>query len=147
MASGAGKHKPPAKDFFNGEITAASGNVAGDTGRLRIILHPGRGDETRHLTVFLDGRRCGSQPHCVRLHGKLAGRLTEVPTGPDRGKSFSIDANGNVAPVGRVSAGGRVTGTGFIAYGREQLRLKLRSGSSRITVVASSRRVRGFTSP
>jgi hypothetical protein len=146
-ASGAGNHKPPAKDTFAGEISTASGRFAGDAGRLRIILRPGRGGETRRLRAFLYGDRCGGQPHCLRVHGRLDGTLSEVPTGPDRGKSFKIDADGNVAPAGQVSAGGRVTGTGFIAYGHEQLRLKLSTGSGRITITASSKRVRGFTSP
>jgi hypothetical protein len=148
LAYGAPTHKVPRRDSFSGHITAATGSYAGDSGRLRIVLRPGRRTgTTRHLTVSLAGAPCRQAPHCVRLSGKLRGTLTELPSNPDVGKRFAIDADGKVKPAGQVAARGRVNGTGFIAYARETLRLSLRAGSSEITIGASSKRVRGFTSP
>jgi len=136
------------KDLFTGRITAATGKFAGDRDVVTIILAPGRGQATRHLTATITGAACTGKPHCVQLAGKLTGTITSGPIRvPDVGRSFAIAATGTIKPLGHVSATGTVQGTGFIANGHESLKLRLTRHGASITIDATSGQVPGFTSP
>jgi hypothetical protein len=149
ISSAASAQRTPAKDSFTGQISKASGRWAADDGQLGIDLAtPSSGLITRKLMLTFHGRRCGTSRHCVKLTGTVRGTLTAVFGGnPDAGRGFSVHASGTLKPLGHVSASGTVHGTGFIAHGRIEMTLALRTSTGKLTVTAQSGLVNGFTSP
>jgi hypothetical protein len=143
--AGAATSRPA--DSLSGHVTSTQGRWRNDQGRLSIRLTPGRGGATRHLVMRLTGRTCAAHTACVDLRGKLPGTITARASAPDVGRSFSITARGQIAPLGTVRASGIVTGTGMIARGRVTLRLTLQGAHGSVAVMASSGLVPAFTSP
>jgi hypothetical protein len=138
---------PRPADSLSGRVSSAQGRWAPDHGRLSVHLTPGAGGATRHLVLRLTGRNCAAHTACVDLQGKLTGTITARRAAPDVGRSFSIVARGQIAPLGTVRASGTVSGTGMIARGRVTLRLTLKSTHGSVVVTASSGLVPAFTSP
>jgi hypothetical protein len=138
----------PTKDSFHGRVTGATGAFKGDRGEVAIDLAIRTSNTaTRQLTITVRGGRCGSAPRCVQLTGKVTGTITQVPTNPDVGRSFKIDASGTVRPLGLVASSGSAHGTGFIVRAHETLHLTLTTPRGQIVIDARSATVPGFTSP
>ncbi len=140
------------RDSFAGAVKGTGGSYSGDHGTVRALLLVGDGrggsdGASRGLVVRIRDRDCGESAHCFELTGKLTGKLTAEPSIPDAGQSFKVRVSGIVAPLGHVSVAGTVHGTGFIARGREQLRLTLTGSAGSVRIRARSKIVRGFTSP
>ena len=140
---------PPRGDALRGTITAATGRLAGEHGDVAIVLsHPPLGgNASTSLTLSVVGAGCGAQPHCLRLNGRLSGRMTLQHSLPDVGHRFEIAARGTVIPLGRVEASGLAAGTGFIRSGHTGLNLTLQSAGGTVTVAALSGPVPGRTDP
>jgi hypothetical protein len=139
----------PARDSFSGSITAATGRFSGDHGAVAIVLAPSTGQGLRRLSLTVRGSGCRTPAHrCVALTGRLSGTLALGPLRvPDVGSSLTIRAAGAIKPLGQVSASGTVQGTGFIAHGRETLKLRLTTAGGAITIKADSAVVPGGTTP
>jgi hypothetical protein len=143
-ALAAGSGRVPAKDSFSGRLASASGRYQHDGGNVSFALHVAKSGNVR---ITLSGRSCSHRANCLDLSGTLFGKLTRVPSNPDVGKSFLLSGVGTVKPLGSVSAGGDVHGTGSIVNGHETLRLTLTGSHGKVTVNAHSPLVPGFTSP
>jgi hypothetical protein len=140
----------PARDSFTGTITAGTGRYVHRRGTTAIYLHLGsRSTTVRSLDLALRGRACKQAPRCLRLSGTVSGVLMLVSRHlpADIGRGFSVRAGGSVAPLGQVTLRGTGHGSGFIARGREQLRIVLKGANGTLTILAHSTRVRAFTSP
>ncbi|HWH11592.1 MAG TPA: hypothetical protein VG165_10740 [Solirubrobacteraceae bacterium] len=136
----------PAKDAFTGSVTAVTGSLHGERGSVAITIQFAGGPLPATLTIR--PRTCPKGHRCVEVSGRLRGTFSlNGPRIPDVGASYAIRASGTIAPLGHAVATGTVSGTGFIAHGRETLDLKLTGASATITIDAQSRLVPGFTSP
>lgn len=138
-----------ARDLFTGTITGATGALRSDRGSVGIlILDTDRSAPSRPVTLTITPRRCPSPSACIALRGRLTGTIALVtPLIPDIGIRFRIQAAGRIGPLGHVSAAGTVQGTGFMAHGREGLRLILTAPGGAVTIDAASGLVPGFTTP
>jgi len=134
---------------FHGAITAATGRLAGEHGDVAIVLaHPPLGgNASTPVTLSIVGAGCGTQPHCLRLNGRLTGQMTLQHSLPDVGHRFKIAARGTVVPLGQVEASGLAAGTGFIRSGHTLLNLTLQGAGGTLTVAALSGPVPGRTDP
>jgi hypothetical protein len=148
-ALGASARHAAAKDSFRGRITHATGRFASESGAVAIYIHAGRSQgATRPVDLTIVPRRCQTAQECLMLRGAPTGTLTtKRASNPDGPKTFTIQASGTVRPVGQSSVTGSGTGTGFLAKGRERMRLTLTSAHGEITIDARSAEVPGFTSP
>lgn len=136
----------PAKDAFAGSVTAATGSLHGERGAVAITIGLAGGRLPATLTIT--PRACAKGHRCVEVSGRLRGTFTPSgPRVPDVGTSYAVKASGTIAPLGHAAATGILTGTGFIAHGRETLHLKLTGPGATVTIEAQSRLVPGFTSP
>lgn len=149
VAAGATTSSTPAKDTFRGHITKATGRLAGDTGRITVLLHVAQSTEAvRKLELTLSGAPCAGAEHCLRLSGLLSGTLSARPAMiPDVGKRYDVSVSGSLSTFSHVSATGNVTGVGFVRVGRETLTLTLETPQGKVMIVTLSPRVPGFTSP
>lgn len=137
-----------ARDLFAGAIGPGSGAFSGASGHVKVALVPGAGSgNVRRVVVTLSGHLC-RRGRCRtiggRLHGSLARPAHQVP---DTGQRFTLQLTGKVAPLGTVSANGRVNGTGFIARGHETLVVTISVPRGALSLSAQSPLVPGFTSP
>lgn len=148
-AIAAGIASTPAKDTFRGHITKATGRLAGDNGRITVLLHVAQSSEgVRKLKLTLSGAPCAGAEHCLRLSGVLSGMLSARPaTIPDVGRRYDVSVSGSLSTFSHVSATGTVAGVGFVRAGHEGLTLTLETPRGKVMIVALSPRVPGFTSP
>jgi hypothetical protein len=147
QTGGATSARAAAKDSFKGRILAGASRYAGARGKVTIYLHLHGAGPTRSGTITIRGR-CAGAPHCLDLHGKLIGSLTPTAGGlPDVGHAYALRAKGKVSPLGTVTMSGTAHGTGFIARGREEIRLSLTGEHGSVTLTGESGPVPGFTSP
>jgi hypothetical protein len=134
-------------DSFAAQLAAATGRLTGDHDDVKIALQPGGGVGVRRLTVTLTRSTCHAQRRCLLLAGELKGKIAQQPGIPDRGRTFSIAANGDVKPLGGVSAIGTVTGVGNARFGRESLRLTLKSSTGTVVLTGQTAELPAFSSP
>jgi hypothetical protein len=139
----------PGKDSFRGEILDTTGRLAGETGKVTVLLHLARSSEpVRKLQLTVVGAPCDDAKHCLRLSGVLAGTIATRAGGiPDVGRRYDLSLSGSLGTLRHVNVTGTLTGVGFIRQGRETLRLNLRTPHARLTITALSPEVPGFTSP
>ena len=137
----------PPNDSFAGQIAGATARLTGDHDDVKIALQPGSGVGVRRLTIAFTRSTCPAQRPCLLLAGELKGKIAQQPGIPDRGRTFSIAANGDIKPLGRVSATGAVTGVGNARFGRESLRLTLKSSAGTVVLTAQTAELPAFSSP
>lgn len=137
----------PPQDAFTGHVVRATGRLAGDSGSLRIDLHPAGGSGTRKLVVTVASPPCHGARHCLALAGTLKGTLRQEAPRPDRGRTSVLRVSGALRPLGHTSGAGFVTGTGNVRFGHESLVLTLTGRPGTVGIVARSGPVPGFTSP
>ncbi len=139
---------PSRGDSFRGKITAATGRLAGERGDVRVVLaHAPRGKGSTSVTLSIIAAGCGGQPRCLRLNGRLSGRMTPERSLPDVGHRFEIGARGAITPLGQVEASGTANGTGFIRSGHTGLNLTLHGASGTVTIEGQSGPVPSFSEP
>lgn len=155
-AAGAGRSLAPETlartapaDTFRATITGAEGDRTGDRGSATVLLTRGATGAGGAVAVSItfQGDACHRAAHCLRIGGRLAGRMTPQTSLPDTGRSYRITAVGALTPLGHVTATGTAAGPGFIRSGRARLSLTLAARSGAVTIHGISPPVPGFTQP
>jgi len=139
-----------ARDQFTGRVTSGMGAYAGDRGSLSVRLAPGQAAGTsRRLALTLAPLSCRPGGRgCLGLRGVATGSMLRIAVGiRDVGQTLRLKATGRVSPIGWVVVTGTVRTVGFVARGRETLRLILSGRRGSVTVTAASALVPGFTAP
>jgi hypothetical protein len=136
-------------DTFHATITGADGNRSGDRGGATVLLARGAAGPggTVAVSITFQGEACHGASHCVRIGGKLAGRMAPQSSLADVGRSYRIEAAGALTPFGHVTAIGIAAGPGFIRSGHAQLNLTLAARGGSVTIHGISPPVPGFTHP
>ena len=139
----------PAKDTFTGDITRATGKLAGSTGKVTALLHVVQStDPARKLKITMIGAPCGGATHCLRLSGILSGTISERAAAiPDVGKHYELALSGSLGTLQHVTVSGTVAGVGFIRQGHESLTLNVQTSRGRLSISALIPKVPGFTGP
>jgi hypothetical protein len=136
-------------DTFHATITGADGKRTGDRGTATVLLTRGATGAGGAVSVSITfrGDACHSTARCIRIRGRLAGRMTVQHSLADVGRSDRITATGALTPLGQLTATGTATGPGFIRSGHTQLSLTLATGDGSVTIQGIGPLVPGFTQP